>query len=567
MKVLEKLKYFFRKYSLFRVLCLLLVVGVFLFVLFLVGYQSKSAPVIESIVPPVGAPGDVITIKGKNFGDERDMGYVSFSGAKLTASCYITWADDLIRIVLPANVQDGLVIVSNHDLQSKPALFVNEVDIPVPVSLAKQISKPVITEISSDTVSIGDLLTITGTNFGEVRNNSRVLFTIDYEKKLNVTAESSRNLISESLIEVSELENGYDFWSNTEIRVRVPDGASSGIVVVETDKEKSDPFDITISDSMGVKIYDSKKIYLVNYSADLKDVDTSGESTITFRCPLPCTFASQPILEVTEVSPMPLLQNYQNCMIQQVTKYKNNSDKNVFNQSFVISVYEVRTEVNPEKTVSLSNVNDAFYTKYTTADEITPADDEKLVALYKEIVGKEKNKYKRARLIYEYMCSNYDLLKRPRRSDADPLDLVTKHRGDAYDFAVIYVALLRTAGIPAIVDSGILVDKDMETQSHWWCEFYLNGYGWIPVDVALGSGYEYKDWGDVADCYTYYFGNLDSHHITFSRGLKEMKPFAQENKIVQYKKSFALQTIWEESSDIINKYTSYWSLPKIRGVY
>ena len=185
MKVLEKLKYFFRKYSLFRVLCLLLVVGVFLFVLFLVGYQSKSAPVIESIVPPVGAPGDVITIKGKNFGDERDMGYVSFSGAKLTASCYITWADDLIRIVLPANVQDGLVIVSNHDLQSKPALFVNEVDIPVPVSLAKQISKPVITEISSDTVSIGDLLTITGTNFGEVRNNSRVLFTIDYEKKLN----------------------------------------------------------------------------------------------------------------------------------------------------------------------------------------------------------------------------------------------------------------------------------------------------------------------------------------------------------------------------------------------
>ena len=64
-----------------------------------------------------------------------------------------------------------------------------------------------------------------------------------------------------------------------------------------------------------------------------------------------------------------------------------------------------------------------------------------------------------------------------------------------------------------------------------------------------------------------YFGNLDSHHITFSRGFNEMKPFAPDNKTVQYPKSFALQSIWEEASMSTNKYSSYWSVPFISGVY
>ena len=65
----------------------------------------------------------------------------------------------------------------------------------------------------------------------------------------------------------------------------------------------------------------------------------------------------------------------------------------------------------------------------------------------------------------------------------------------------------------------------------------------------------------------YYFGNLDSHHIVFSRGYNEIKPFAQDNKTVKYPKSFALQSIWEEASSNTAKYSSYWSVPAIKGVY
>lgn len=154
-----------------------------------------------------------------------------------------------------------------------------------------------------------------------------------------------------------------------------------------------------------------------------------------------------------------------------------------------------------------------------------------------------------------------------RNNDSAPVDLIKRNRGDAYDYAVMYTACLRACGIPAVTDGGILVDKDMKTSAHWWCEFYLQDYGWVPVDVALGDGMNYEEWEYDVDSASYYFGNLDSHHILFSKGWNQLKPFSQENKIVQYPRSFALQSIWEEASSGVQKYSSYWSVPVIKGIY
>ena len=167
------------------------------------------------------------------------------------------------------------------------------------------------------------------------------------------------------------------------------------------------------------------------------------------------------------------------------------------------------------------------------------------------------------------MLDNYKLLSKPRAGDADPLDLIRKEKGDAYDFAVIFTALLRACDIPAVTNAGILVSQDLTTQSHWWCEFYVDRVGWIPVDPALGAGMEYNRWADrpVEEDRDYYFGNMDSHHIVFSRGWSKLKPFSADNKIVQKPRSFALQSIWEEASANVEKYSSYWSVPVVKGIY
>ncbi|MCR4735501.1 MAG: IPT/TIG domain-containing protein [Treponema sp.] len=535
-------------------------------IIFLVSYRTKPTPEIESIDPPVGSPGDILVINGKNFGNSRDMSYVEFSGSKLTASAYLSWSDTCIRLVLPANIQDGLVVVGTKDMRSKPALFANEIDIPVPVTIVQQSSNPVITALSSNRVSVGEVITITGNNFGDTRNQSKVLFSIDYNNTIRKAELKTKSLLTQNMIPVSEYENGYIYWSNTEIKVRVPDGSCSGMVLVDTGKEKSEPMDISIIETIGSKSFSSKKIYVIQYTADVSDVAATDDSTITLRCPAPYTISYQPNVEITDVTPAPSLQNYQHCLIHQITKKRNNLPKSVFSQTFVMPVYEVKTSINVNKVQNYKSMDSDLYNRYTQADKFIPAENEEIVKLAGEIVGKEKNAYRKANLIYSYLTENFTVLSRNRLDDANPIDLINDKSGDAFDFAVVCTALLRAAGIPAVTDCGILISQSLKSQAHWWCEFYLNGFGWVPLDPALGAGMEYEAWFESEDR-NYYFGNMDSHRILFSRGWNELKPFTQDNKTVQYAKSFALQTIWEESSRNTAKYSSYWTVPVVKGLY
>lgn len=535
----------------------------------LISYRTKSIPEITSINPPVGVPGDVIVITGKNFGATREMSYVEFSGSKLTASAYISWSDTKIKLVLPANIQDGLVVVGTKDSRSKPSLFANEIDIPVPVPEVKLSSKPVITSLNNQNYVAGDLLVIHGNNFGDSRNTSKVLFTVDYDDKLAQAEFTNINMYTENMIEASDFENAYEYWSNSEIRVRIPDGVCSGMVVVDTGSEKSEPYKINITGPVR-KHYKARKIYLMNYTADIADIYTNDVSTITLRCPIPATTAYQPDIQITETNPSPILMNYQNNLIHQLTKTKNYVPKTVFSQTFVLPVYEVTTVLPADRLTSYRQGTLPFVDNALKADTLVPSDDENVVKLAASIIGKEKSSYNKAKLIYNYMCDNFKVQEKVRKGDSDPLDLIKSKKGDAYDYAIVYTALLRAAGVPALTDAGVLVLQEQATQAHWWCEFYIPSVGWIPVDPAIGSGLKYNRWnegGESVDVKSYYFGNMDSHHITFSRGWNELKPFSQENKIVQQPRSFALQGIWEEASSNTIKYSSYWSLPVIKGIY
>ncbi len=564
-----KFSYSLRRYPVVRVLSVILLIGIILGSIYLIGFRTKPVPEIYSVVPPVGSPGDLVVINGVNFGSVRDMGYVEIAGSKLTASSYISWADNCIKIVLPANVQDGLVVVGTKEMRSKPALFANEVDIPVPVPAVQQVTKPVITMLSAEKLSVGELLVISGNNFGDSKNQSKVLFTMDCNNKISEADYKNMVMLTENMIPASEDDFDYVSWSNTEITVRVPDGAYTGVVIVDTGREKSDPKELTINTDAGRKEYLNKKIYLVQYTADIADVVTDDVSTITLRCPIPFSCPAQPQVEITETSPEPILMNYQNNLIHQITKSRNNTPKSVFKQTFVLPVFEVRANVNPVKIGTYKNTEKNLLSGSLRADTLVPSDKAAVKELCEKIIGKEKNPWNKAKLIYNYMCENFKIQDKVRKNDSDPLDLIKKESGDAFDFAVICTALLRAAEVPAYTDGGVLVNPDLSTQSHWWCEFYIDKIGWIPCDPALGAGLEFKQWSDsdVVDVKEYYFGNMDSHHILFSRGWSQLKPFSADNKIVQQPRSFALQSIWEEANRDTAKYSSYWSVPVVKGVY
>ena len=428
-----KFSYSLRKYPVVRVLSVVFIISIILGAIYLVGFRTKLVPEITSVVPPVGSPGDLVVINGENFGSVRDMSYVEIAGSKLTASSYISWSNNCIKIVLPANVQDGLLVVGTKEMRSKPALFANEVEIPVPVPAVQQVTKPVITMLSSDKLSIGELLVISGNNFGDSKNQSKVLFTMDCNNKISEADYKNIAILTENMISASEDDFDYVSWSNTEISVRVPDGASSGLVIVDTGYEKSDPKEFSVNTEAGRKEYLNKKIYLVEYTADIADVVTNDISTITLRCPVPFSSPAQPQVEITDVVPDPILVNYQNNLIHQITRSRNNTPKSVFKQNFVLPVFEVRANVNISKIGNYKNTEKNLLSGALKADSLIPCDDKAVKELCDKIIGKEKNPWNKARLIYDYMCENLSILSKVRKGDSDPLDLIKRGSGDAYD--------------------------------------------------------------------------------------------------------------------------------------
>ncbi|WP_294429597.1 transglutaminase domain-containing protein [uncultured Treponema sp.] len=563
----------FRKYSFFRTLLYILIVAIALAVISVATVKSKKIPTIDSVIPVVGTAGDTMVIRGSNFGSVRGTNYVEIGGNRITASGYVNWTENLIKLVLPANVQDGLVIVVTQSGKSKPGFFANEAGIPVAVQQNTKTTQPVINSITPSTASYGTLITISGSDFGTARGASKVVFTANAENSSLGSGQGELTADFDfSVIPASESDFDYEFWSDSEIRVRVPDGAATGNVFVETEKGKSNSVSEEIKLAAGTKSYKSRKTYILQLNADIDSLDTKNGTNITLRFPRPIVTSWQPMVELTECSPDAVIQDYKNTVIHQIElqKASSKSEKIRFNHNFVVSAYSVQTQINEKavKPYSQATKSRVLYKKSVMADSLIKSNDENLVAFAKEIVGKEQNPYRQAKLIYKYLLENYKLTDSPRKPEASPMDLIKSKKGDAYDFAIFYTSLLRSLSIPAEPLAGILVDSDMKTQNHWWTEFYIEGFGWIPVDTALGAGMKYKSFRPVENTAEFYFGNLDSQHIAFSKGWNEIKQtISQNSKIVYRPKSYALQSIWEESSEGKVNYSSLWNAPVVLGLY
>ena len=108
------------------------------------------------------------------------------------------------------------------------------------------------------------------------------------------------------------------------------------------------------------------------------------------------------------------------------------------------------------------------------------------------------------------MISEFTVLQNTRKSE-DISELLEKKVGDAYDFTILFCAMARSCGIPAIPLSGILIDAGLTNQNHWWLEIYLENFGWMPVDVALGAGKKHEAFRHITKNADFYFGNLDSN--------------------------------------------------------
>ena len=573
----------------FTAIALAILVGVFL--LLLLTRKVTKKPNIEAIIPNVGVPGEILTVRGDFFGNERASSYVEFCGNRITESGYVLWKNDEIKIMIPMNAEDGLVYVVTRGGKSNPQFFVNNLAIPVSAPENKVLTAPIITEIMPENPSIGQVITITGKNFGSARENSAVYFSCREQNSqaqnftdLNSTENSAMKAESkdtffqlaskrEGFILPSDYDFDYEYWSETEIRVRVPDGAQTGSLFVMTENGQTTMYPIAIKRQVGEKKFKTRYRYLLQMVANVSSIQGKSGGTITLYFPHPAAYSQQPQISITESVPAPVLLNYRGTSIFQTTlnadSDKANLSDNKFSakQTFIIERSSAETRINRDYVHAFNQRDRMLYRAYTRADEIIPANAPAVLELLPKIYSNVTNPYRRAEMIFEYMTTNFHLAENRRRQNFETLDLIKNRRGDAYAFAVVYTALLRAAGIPARMLSGILVNADNRTQNHWWSEFYLEDFGWVPVDVALGAGMDFEPFQNERHPPKYYFGNIDTQHIAFSLNQNVIKPSTLNSNIVRIPHSFAAQSVWEESPAEIESYSSHWQVPIVLGIY
>ena len=240
---------------------------------------------------------------------------------------------------------------------------------------------------------------------------------------------------------------------------------------------------------------------------------------------------------------------------------------------FIFKRFEVITKIDPQKVRDYYNSGVDLYKVYTQSSPLIPASDIKIITLAREIIGKEKNPYLKAQSIYNYLLNTLTPVDSSEIIDTDLLDIVNndKPQGDASLYSLLFCTLARSAGIPVRPVAGYLVTSDLTSYEHYWAEFYIEDFGWVPVDLFLGDGYKFTNFKIPGNHKSYYFGNLDNSRITFTRGNIDLKrienEIIQEDTIVKERRCASFQSLFEESSENLSSYSTYWSDIGIIGFY
>lgn len=152
----------------------------------------------------------------------------------------------------------------------------------------------------------------------------------------------------------------------------------------------------------------------------------------------------------------------------------------------------------------------------------------------KEIADRiTKDKYTamdKARAIYDYVFENMSYDKSiPGWGNGDTERACEIRAGNCTDFHSLFISLCRASGIPAEFLMGIKLPEENEgkvSSYHCWAEFFVEGFGWVPVDIS-------EAWKDKSKK-EYYFGTLCEDRIEFSRGRDIILEHSERGEALNY---------------------------------
>src|SRR3984893_5596215 len=137
----------------------------------------------------------------------------------------------------------------------------------------------------------------------------------------------------------------------------------------------------------------------------------------------------------------------------------------------------------------------------------------------------------KARAIYDYVFATMRYDKTGTGwGRGDVLYACDAKKGNCTDFHSLFIAMARSQGIPARFEIGFPLPADKHSSEiagyHCWSDFYVDGKGWIPVDIS--EAWKHQEKRD------YFFGSHDVNRVQFSTGRDLRLNPRQDGKPLNY---------------------------------
>jgi len=163
---------------------------------------------------------------------------------------------------------------------------------------------------------------------------------------------------------------------------------------------------------------------------------------------------------------------------------------------FDITLYTISTNLDHIETIYPYDLNSTIYPWYTgVSGEYVDPYNQTIESIGDKIWKESSDLLDYSERCYLYVAKNFQYLN--PGTGLHPLsELLANGGGDCGNLSSIYVSLLRYKGIP----SRHLVTVRPDSSGHVWADFYLEKYGWVPVDVTLKK---------YASLFEDYFGKVD----------------------------------------------------------
>ncbi|MEW5743845.1 MAG: transglutaminase domain-containing protein [Nitrospirota bacterium] len=193
----------------------------------------------------------------------------------------------------------------------------------------------------------------------------------------------------------------------------------------------------------------------------------------------------------------------------------------------------------PKKELLFSKEEFAQYLKPTSLGPTSG----KVKELAEKITKGKKTNLAKSRAIYDWIVNNMHRDPNIKGCGYGEVEkLLVSLGGKCGDIHSVYVALARSVSVPSREISGIRMPKgregDMTRNQHCWAEFYMPGYGWVPVDPSdvRKAMLERKitDVKEGKDLVEYYFGGLDESRIGYQTGRDLILNPAQKGDKLNY---------------------------------